>query len=282
VWAVAALLLAACGGGGSQAARPSGSPTASGSASSTSTPSGTATSTPSATASATAASPYVTQVPLPVGCVTVGPDIVGVKVYLVQQALGLVGHLDRYDAATASAVRGFQAAHGLPVTGLVDERTWIALRTGQPFCIDRYTAQPTLGLGATAAARSAAMLGYASSRLGVPYIWGGAGPIGYDCSGLALQAMYAGGRIVPGVTTDLHIRATFNTAEAIYRSSALLHVPLGQRRAGDLVLWGNDFSHLALYLGNDRIVEAVRPSIRTASLWVHGTPLPTVVRPFPG
>jgi len=262
----AAVLLAACSGGGSDSTQRSASPTPS--ASTSSTP--------------TAVSPYVTLVPLPVGCVTVGPEIVGVKVYLVQQALGLVGHLDRYDAATASAVRGFQAAHGLPVTGRVDERTWTALRTGQPFCIDRYTAQPTLGPSGTAAARSAAMLGYAVSRLGVPYIWGGAGPIGYDCSGLALQAMYAGGRVVPGVSTDLHIQATFNTAEAIYRSSALLHVPLGQRRAGDLVLWGSDFGHLALYLGNDRIVEAVRPSIRTASLWVHGAPLPTVVRPFPG
>jgi cell wall-associated NlpC family hydrolase len=274
LWCGAALLLAACGGGGagSDATQRSAPP-----APSASTPS-----TSSTSSTPTVVSPYVTLVPLPVGCVTVGPEIVGVKVYLVRQALGLVGHLDRYDASTASAVRGFQAAHGLPVTGLVDERTWTALRTGQPFCIDRYTAQPTLGPGATVAARSAAMLGYAASRLGVPYIWGGAGPIGYDCSGLALQAMYAGGRVVPGVTTDRHIQATFNTAEAIYRSSALLHVPLGQRRAGDLVFWGSDFSHLALYLGNDRIVEAVRPSIRTASLWVHGTPLPTVVRPFPG
>ncbi len=220
--------------------------------------------------------------PLPAGCVTVGPEIVGVKVFLVQQSLGLVGHLDRYDAATVAAVTDFQAAHGLPVTGLVDERTWDALGTGQPFCIDRYTAQPTVDPSAGAAAHVAAMLDYAMARVGVRYIWGGAGPLGYDCSGLALQAMYAGGRLVPGLTTDLHIQASFNTAEAIYRSTALPHVPLADRRPGDLVFWGSDFSHVALYRGNDRIVEAVRPSVRTASLWVHGSPLPTVVRPFPG
>jgi cell wall-associated NlpC family hydrolase len=228
------------------------------------------------------ASPYVTAVPLPVGCFTVGPSIVGVKVYLVQKALGLVGHLERYDAATEQAVREFQAAHGLSVTGLVDERTWNALRTGQPFCIDRYTAQPAVEATATVSARISAMLRYATDRVGVLYMWGGAGPIGYDCSGLALQAMYSGGRVVPGVTTDQHIQATFNTAEAIYRSPALPHLPLSQRRPGDLVFWGSDFGHMALYLGGDRIVEAVRPTIRTASLWVHGTPLPSVVRPFPG
>ena len=68
----------------------------------------------------------------------------------------------------------------------------------------------------------------------------------------------------------------------MYRSTAMLHVPLAQRRPGDLVFWYSDVSHMAVYLGNDRIVEAVRPLVRTASLWVHGTPLPTVVRPFPG
>ncbi len=99
---------------------------------------------------------------------------------------------------------------------------------------------------------------------------------------LALQAMYSAGRTFPGITTDLHVQASFATAAVMYHSTAMLHVPLAQRRPGDLVFWYSDLSHMAVYLGNDRIVEAVRPLVRTASLWVHGTPLPTVVRPFPG
>lgn len=226
-------------------------------------------------------SPYVARVPVPVGCHTVGPDSAGVKVYLVQKVLGLTSHRERYDSATVAAVRTFQSSHRLPVTGLVDRTTWDALRTGYDFCIDRYVVQPTVAPLAPTQAHVDAMLAHAQALLGKRYIWGGAGPLGYDCSGLALQSMYAGGRVVPGVTIDLHVTASFATARAIYTSTALPHVPLAQRRPGDLVFWYSDVSHMAVYLGGDRIVEAVRPAVRTASLWVHGTPLPTVVRPFP-
>ena len=78
------------------------------------------------------------------------PAIVGIKVYLVQKALHLVGHKERYDSATVAAVKSFQPAHGLPVTGSVDVTTWAALGTGYPFCVDRYTQQPTVSAGATA------------------------------------------------------------------------------------------------------------------------------------
>ena len=210
------------------------------------------------------------------------PAIVGIKVYLVQKALHLSGHRERYDAATAAAVRAFQASHHLPVTGTVDATTWAALGTGYDFCVDRYTQQPTVSAGATAQQRIEAMIGYASARVGTPYVWGGAGPMGFDCSGLALQALYAGGVAVPGITTDKHVQADFTTTKALY-ASKLLHVPFAQRRRGDLILYGSPISHLAIYLGGGRILEAVRPAVRTASgVFADGLPAqPYVLRPFP-
>ena len=227
------------------------------------------------------ASPYVTTVPVPPGCLVVGPAITGVKVYLVQRALHLVGHRERFDAATTSAVRVFQAAHHLRVTGLVDATTWTALGTGYPFCIDRYTSQPVVRAGASASTRIEAMIAYATRRVGVQYLWGGAGPIGFDCSGLALQAMYAGGRVVRGLNTDLHVGADFRTTHYLYQSG-LLHVPLSQRRRGDLVFYGSPITHMSIYLGNGQIVEAVRPVIRVGPLYGDGLSVqPYVVRPFP-
>lgn len=224
---------------------------------------------------------YVTRVRVPHGCLVVGAGITGVKVYLVQQALHLVGHRERYDADTSAAVREFQAAQRLPVTGLVNAATWRKLRTGYPFCVDRYTQQPLVGASATAGARIEAMIGYATGRQGVPYLWGGAGPIGFDCSGLVLHAMYAGGRVVPGLDTDRHVRADFRTTQYLY-DSRLTHVPFGQRRRGDLVFYGSPISHVAIYLGDGRIVEAVRPMIRVAALRADGLPVqPYVLRPFP-
>ncbi len=225
---------------------------------------------------------YVTQVPLPRGCFTVSPAIVGIKVYLVQKALHLVGHRERYDAATVAAVTAFQRAHRLRATGVVDATTWAALGTGYDFCVDRYTQQPTVPAVATSAQRIDAMIGYASVRVGLPYVWGGAGPMGFDCSGLALQALYAGGVVVAGITTDLHVQATFATTKALY-ASRLPRVPLAQLRRGDLIFYGSPISHMAIYLGNGRIVEAVRPAVRTASTFADGlVAQPYVLRPFPG
>lgn len=225
---------------------------------------------------------YVTQVPLPRGCLTVSPAIVGIKVYLVQKALHLVGHRERYDAATVAAVKAFQRTHRLPATGVVDATTWAALGTGYGFCVDRYTQQPTVPAMASSTQRIDAMIGYASARVGLPYVWGGAGPMGFDCSGLDLQALYAGGVVVDGLTTDLHVQATFATTKALY-ASGLPRVPLAQVRRGDLIFYGSPISHMAIYLGNGQIVEAVRPVVRTASTFADGlVAQPYVLRPFPG
>jgi cell wall-associated NlpC family hydrolase len=93
--------------------------------------------------------------------------------------------------------------------------------------------------------------------------------------------MYAGGRVVPGLTTDRHVQADFVTTSFIY-SSGLPHVPFTQLRRGDLIFYGADLSHMAIYLGNGRIVESVPPAVRIATVYADGlAPRPYVVRPFP-
>jgi cell wall-associated NlpC family hydrolase len=227
-------------------------------------------------------SDYVTRIPPPPRCLPASESIVGVKVYLVQQALGIVGHRERYDATTLAAVRRFQADHGLGVDGIVGPLTWAELPIEEPYCVDQYVAQPAVGLDAASDQRIEAMIGYAEARLGLPYVWGGAGPMGFDCSGLALQAVYAGGRDVRGLDTNMHVGAEFRTTHYLYESE-LPHVPMAERRRGDLVFFGSPITHMAIYLGHDRILEAVRPVIRVADLHADGLPIqPLVVRPFPG
>ncbi len=67
-----------------------------------------------------------------------GARSAGVK--KVQQVVGGVAVDGVFGSATAAAVRSFQAAHVLPVTGVVDERTWDALEaTKYPFLAYRTT-----------------------------------------------------------------------------------------------------------------------------------------------
>lgn len=233
--------------------------------------------------SAAEADPYVAnEVPVARGCIVLGRAWAGVKVSMIQRRLGTTQELDRYGSDTLRAVEAFQERRDLRSTGKVNRRTWNALGFERGFCMDRFTVQPKVRAGASDRKHTEAMIAWARKQVGRPYIWGGAGPVGYDCSGLALQAMYAGGRVLPTVTTYLHQRRDFGTASAIF-DSGLRRVPLADRKRGDLVFYGPEgsISHMAIYLGDDRVVEAVRPEVRRYSLWDHGVPVkPRVVRPF--
>jgi hypothetical protein len=234
-------------------------------------------------ASADPSDPYLADtVPVAKGCIVLGRAWAGVKVAMVQQRLGTTHELDRYGPDTFRAVAAFQSRRDLRSTGKVNRPTWNALGFERPFCMDRFTVQPTVTTPTSPAKRIDAMISWAHQQVGRRYIWGGAGPLGYDCSGLALQAMYAGGRVLPTVDTYLHQQRDFATASSIF-DSGMPHVPLADRRRGDLVFYGppGSITHMAIYLGHDRVVEAVRPKVRTASLWVHSVPLKArVVRPF--
>lgn len=98
----------------------------------------------------------------------------------------------------------------------------------------------------TAAAAQA--IRYARHQLGKPYIWGGTGPVGYDCSGLVEEAYASAGITIP--------RTTFT------QWADLPHVSASQAEPGDLVLgvgsdgtWANP-GHVGLLLPGGRVEQA--------------------------
>ncbi len=232
---------------------------------------------------AAASDPVTTSaIPVAPACADVTPISAGIKVYLVQRKLHTSFEKERYGSATQAAVRSFQRKNALPVTGIVDRTTWIALGIARDFCVDEYTVQPMVPATANSAERIEAAITWAQSQIGRKYIWGSSGPIGYDCSGLVLQALYAAGVYLPTITTDIHQTTTFGTSTAMYKLRAL-RKPFAQRQRGDLVFWGNgsSVSHVALYLGDDRVVEAVRPIVHESGLDTQGYPVkPFVIRVF--
>lgn len=119
-----------------------------------------------------------------------------------------------------------------------------------------YTVPPSQRGGSGAAQRAIA---FAESKLGLPYQWGGTGPL-YDCSGLT-QASYA--------AAGVQLRRT--SREQFWDGS---HVPLAQLQPGDLIFYAYDITdpatihHLGLYVGDGRMIEAARTGtlIRYASI----------------
>ncbi len=116
---------------------------------------------------------------------------------------------------------------------------------------------------------------FAFQQLGKPYIWGGNGPVGYDCSGLALAAWsHTSGTTFARVSDDQY--HTAGTA-----------VPLADLQAGDLVFWGTSATdwttvyHTAIYVGGNRIVEATGDHVQLNDLgqWGTGDLMPNARRP---
>ena len=207
---------------------------------------------------------YVTGITPVKGGVTISDGWNGTRVYLIRKHFGTDAPTSKggtYNADTKAKVLAFQQSHGLPATGKVDAATWDALDTGHSFTIDAYQVQPTLPLSASADQRRDTMIDYALAQRGSRYAWGGAGPyeLGFDCSGLVLQAIYAAGYDPQPINVVKHAEPTYRTSQQLYAHKSFLSIPIAQRQRGDLIFFGSKAGvvhHVAIYLGNGTMMEA--------------------------
>lgn len=96
--------------------------------------------------------------------------------------------------------------------------------------------------------RAGTALKYAVKQIGDNYVWGAAGPIRWDCSGLTMRAYQQAGVRLPHSS-----RAQFGYGRSISRSNL---------QAGDLVFFGSPISHVGIYIGKNKMVHAPRPGAR--------------------
>jgi cell wall-associated NlpC family hydrolase len=121
-----------------------------------------------------------------------------------------------------------------------------------------------------------AAVNYALAQVGKPYIINGAGPAGYDCSGLSMQAYAAAGLYIGGHGVIYQYKYAAAHGQLVSRSN-------WQR--GDLIFWGtapNGLYHVGIYLGNGQMVAApqVGENVKIQSVW--GAPIDVVARPSIG
>lgn len=93
----------------------------------------------------------------------------------------------------------------------------------------------------------------AKGELGVPYVWGGATPSGFDCSGLIQWVYGQAGLTIPRTSRE--------------QKKAGVQIPLSQAQPGDLLLYTYYGSadnpppanHIGLYVSPGQMIDAPRP-----------------------
>jgi cell wall-associated NlpC family hydrolase len=123
---------------------------------------------------------------------------------------------------------------------------------GAPSASPAAAAAPLPSGSGNAAAASVAM-----QYLGTPYVWGGASPAGFDCSGLASYAYAQVGKSVPHYTGAAW--------------AAFPQVPSDQLQPGDLVFF-HGLSHMGIYIGGGQFVHAPHTGdvVKVSSLASYG------------
>jgi peptidoglycan DL-endopeptidase CwlO len=90
-------------------------------------------------------------------------------------------------------------------------------------------------------ARYGGVVGIAMQYLGVPYVWGGASPSGFDCSGFI---MYVYTQV--GVSLPHHAASQYSAGSPVSRDAL---------EAGDLVFF-NGLGHAGIYIGGGQFIHA--------------------------
>ena len=82
----------------------------------------------------------------------------------------------------------------------------------------------------------------ARAQLGVPYVWGGTSPDGFDCSGLTQWAFEKAGIELPRTS-----RAQATEGQEVSQ---------GEMQPGDLIFFNSPVSHVGIYIGGGKMIEA--------------------------
>lgn len=162
----------------------------------------------------------------------------GSEVAEIQEKLASIGYDvtadGDYGPATSEAVKAYQRGHGLDADGMVGASTY-SLLMGKDM--------PAVSRGSNYVSRR--IISNAMQYIGVPYVFGGTTPGGFDCSGYVRYVFANAGISLP------------RTADVQYEVGT--PVSSSDLRAGDLVYFSTyepGPSHVGIYLGDGNFIHA--------------------------
>ena len=143
-----------------------------------------------------------------------------------------------YGPATAEAVKLFQETQGIEADGLVGPSTYMALMGRD---------MPEVSRGSNYISRR--LIQTSMQYLGVPYVFGGTSPYGFDCSGYVRYVFAQAGIYLPRMADEQYeVGSPISTSELV---------------PGDLVFFSTytyGVSHVGIYIGEGSFIHAASSS----------------------
>ncbi len=179
----------------------------------------------------------------------VGPQVATLK---ASSALNAIGFAEQAATAKAPAVKPIVIKDVVLEKDRADkaraERA-AELRKAAATRASRTATRPAIDPAPTASG----IVGIAQSMFGVPYVYGGSSPSGFDCSGFTSWVYRHAGISIP------------RTASAQQASATRVSSP----QPGDLVFFGYPAYHVGIYVSPGRMIDAQRPGtvVGYHSIW---------------
>lgn len=165
----------------------------------------------------------------------------GDEVYILQTRLIEAGYLTekpdgKFGRNTLESVMNFQIDHGLVPDGVAGEETNQLLLTSRGQEVSRAAIDNRKGQQ---------VVSFAKKFLGVPYVWAGRSPNGFDCSGFTYYIYTQHNVTIPRMADE-----QFEVGLAIKKSDLA---------PGDMVFFSTyepGPSHVGIYIGNGQFIHA--------------------------
>ncbi|HEU5006870.1 MAG TPA: transglycosylase SLT domain-containing protein [Jatrophihabitantaceae bacterium] len=151
-------------------------------------------------------------------------------------------------SAVQARIASIAASVGAPV-GTASSASSNSSASASQFATALADASPTSGgsaVAGTSGVNGSAVVADAEKYLGVPYVWGGESNSGLDCSGLVQKTFKDLGIDVPRIASDQQ-----KVGQAV--------PSLKDAQPGDLLFFGQPAYHVAIYMGNNKLIESPEP-----------------------
>lgn len=173
-----------------------------------------------------------------------GQEVLDIQKRLVELNYPVSSLDGDFGGETENAIKKFQADKGLAVDGVIGQATYMALMN-KDLPVNR----------AHDNARAVIRAGY--GVIGTPYVFGGTGRGGFDCSGFTQYCFRRAGINIPRM------------ADEQYYSG--VKISTNQLRPGDLVFfttYAPGASHCGIYIGNGQFLHAgCSTGVTVSNLW---------------